>query len=67
MKKNEYISARDAEQLMTKAELAKRLRRSTRTIEIWSNEGRIPKIKVAHAVYYSWPDVVSAMKQGGVK
>ena len=51
----------DTDQLITKQELAKRLKVTTKTIEDWVKARRIPAIKMARAIRYSWPDVLLAL------
>jgi len=54
--------ARQVSELITKAELAKRLKVSTRTIDLWVNENRIPKIKINSSARFDWDDVLEALK-----
>ena len=49
-------------ELITKTELAKRLKVSTRTIDLWVNENRIPKIKINSSARFDWDDVLNALK-----
>lgn len=42
---------------LTKTEVAKRLRRTTRTIEIWMKRGFVPHIKLGRAVLFHWPSI----------
>lgn len=49
-------------ELINKTELAKRLKVSTRTIDLWVNEGRIPKIKINSSARFDWDDVLTALK-----
>ena len=50
-------------ELITKTELAKRLKVSTRTIDLWVNENRIPKIKINSSARFDWDDVLDALKE----
>ena len=50
-------------ELITKTELAKRLKVSTRTIDLWVNENRIPKIKINSSARFDWNDVLDALKE----
>ncbi|BDS08009.1 hypothetical protein NT6N_30490 [Oceaniferula spumae] len=52
-----------ASELLTKTELAKRLKVSTRTVDLWVNEGRIPKIKINSSARFDWGDVLEALKK----
>jgi hypothetical protein len=42
---------------LTKVELARKLRRSTRTIDTWTRNGYLPVIKMARSVLFHWPTV----------
>lgn len=53
-----------SDHLLTKKELAKRLRVSTRTIDLWVNQGRITKIKIASTARFDWNDVLAELKAG---
>lgn len=48
--------------LLTKRELAKKLRVTEKTVENWQNAGHIKKLTIGGAVRYSWPDVVASIK-----
>ena len=48
--------------LLTKRELAKKLRVTEKTVEHWQNAGRIKKLTIGGSVRYSWPDVVASIK-----
>ena len=58
------IETRQASELITKTELGKRLKVSTRTIDIWVNQGRITKIKINSSARFDWLDVLSELKNG---
>jgi hypothetical protein len=45
--------------LISKQEVARRLKKATRTVERWQRCGVIPYIKCGRAVYYNWPAVVA--------
>lgn len=51
------------EELITKKELAKRLKLCVRTVELQTNQGAIPVIRIGTAVRYSWPDVFKALTE----
>lgn len=51
----------ETDELITKLELAKKLKVTTKTIEDWVKARRIPAIKMARAVRFSWPDVKAAL------
>lgn len=40
-----------------KPEIARRLNRTTRTVEKWMKEGRLPYLKIGRAVLFHWPTV----------
>jgi len=50
--------------LLTKPELANRIRKSVRTVDQWMKQGRLPYMKVgAKTVLFSWPDVLQKLAQ----
>lgn len=51
----------DTDELITKLELAKKLKVTTKTVEDWVKARRIPAIKMARAVRFSWPEVKAAL------
>jgi hypothetical protein len=61
MLKNTYTN--DGHSLLTKGELADRLKVSTRTIDLWVKERLIPKIKINSSARFDWVDVVAALKE----
>ena len=62
MNTNKAPNDRQVLELINKTELAKRLKVSTRTIDLWVNEGRIPKIKINSSARFDWDDVLTALK-----
>jgi hypothetical protein len=50
------------EGFITKDEVARRLKKTTRTIEIWQRKGLIPYVKAGKSVLYSWPDVAEHLQ-----
>jgi excisionase family DNA binding protein len=42
---------------LTKEELAKRLKKTVRTIENWQRRGVLPFVKIGPCVLFYWPDV----------
>ena len=60
MLKNTYTN--DGHSLLTKGELADRLKVSTRTIDLWVKERLIPKIKINSSARFDWVDVVATLK-----
>jgi hypothetical protein len=61
MLKNTYTN--DGHSLLTKGELANRLKVSTRTIDLWVKERLIPKIKINSSARFDWVDVVATLKE----
>ena len=49
--------------LITKKELALRLRKSPRCIELWMRRRYLPYMKVGRSVLFSWPDVLKALER----
>jgi len=48
--------------LLTKAEIAKKLRVSERTIDTWRKEGIIPALKIRARVLFEPKEVLAALK-----
>ena len=46
-----------AEAFIDKAEVARRLGKTTRTVEVWSKKGYLPFVKVGRSCLYRWPDI----------
>ena len=42
---------------ITKKELARRLKKTVRTIEHWQRKGALPYVKVGQSVLFNWDDV----------
>jgi hypothetical protein len=53
--------AYDADCLLTKKELAQRLKKSVRSIENWMKLRYLPYIKIGHSVLFRWGDVIKAL------
>jgi len=51
------------ETLDTKREIAARLKKSTRWVELKIADGTIPVIKIGRANMFSWPDVLEALQK----
>ena len=47
------------DEMLTKQELAARFKVSVRTIEKWSKDGFLPRIRNARVVRFYWPEVVA--------
>ena len=52
-----------AECLINKAELARRVGRKVRTVDHWMAKGLIPYLKIGHAVLFKWSDVEAHLQQ----
>ena len=61
IEKKAYTHGIITSQFLTKTELANRLNKSARTIEIWGQRGILPYIKVQRSILYDWKDVVKAL------
>jgi len=48
--------------MLTKEELAAKLKVAVRTIENWQHEGYLPFIKVAKVVMFYWPTVLAHLQ-----
>ncbi len=48
--------------MLTKRELAGRLRLTVKTVEKWQRQGLLPYLKVSKVVLFHWPDVVGHLK-----
>jgi excisionase family DNA binding protein len=48
--------------MLTKKELAQRLKVTLRTIENWQRRGVLPFVKMGKIVLFHWPDVVEHLK-----
>ena len=54
-------------ELLTKAQLAERLHKSPRCIEVWMRRRYLPYVKIGHSVLFHWPDVVVQLKRFEVR
>lgn len=52
----------EAQELLTKKELARRLKLCTRMIELMVNDKRIPVIRIGSAVRFNWNAVLIALE-----
>ena len=48
--------------MLTKMELAAKLKVTVRTVENWQHDGFLPGVKIANVVRFHWPDVVEHLK-----
>lgn len=51
------------EYFLTKNEVAKRLRKTPRTVENYLRLGLLPYVKIGRSVLLSWPDVEAALRE----
>lgn len=51
------------EDFITKEEVARRLKKTTRTVENWQRRGYIPFVKVQQSVLFRWSSVVRHLEQ----
>jgi hypothetical protein len=51
----------DPSDLLTKREVAARLRRTPRCIELWMRKRYLPYIKIGRSVYFRWSDVLTQL------
>ena len=54
---------RASDGLLLKPELARRLRRSPRTVDLWMRQGKLPYLKIGKTVLFRWPDVLEKLGQ----
>lgn len=55
--------AAPVEGYITKQEVARRLKKSIRTVENWQRKGLIPFVKAGHSVLFNWPAVQAHLNQ----
>lgn len=61
-------AAPSGEEYLTKRELAVKLRKTPRTIELWMSQGLIPYARLGRSILFHWPTVqesINAKMQGG--
>lgn len=51
------------EELLTKRELAARLKKTPRCIEQWMRRHYLPYIKIGHTVRFRWSDIIEALER----
>lgn len=49
-------------EMLTKKELAARLKVTVRSIENWQREGYLPFLKISSVVLFHWPEVLEHLK-----
>lgn len=55
------LASPDPSDLLTKREVAARLRRTPRCIELWMRKRYLPYIKIGRSVYFRWADISTAL------
>jgi hypothetical protein len=50
------------DEMLTKKELAAKLRVTVRTIENWQRAGFLPYMKISSVVLFHWPEVIEYLK-----
>jgi hypothetical protein len=61
--RTERITDRASDDLLVKRELAKKIRRSPRTVDLWMRQGKLPYLKIGKTVLFRWPDVLEKLGQ----
>ncbi len=51
------------QELITEAELCKKLHRSKVTLNDWRKKGLLPFYRIARKIYYDWNEVLAALKK----
>ncbi len=57
------IAGQHADEILSKAEAATRLKVSIRTLDAWMRIGRVPYLKIGKTVRFRWPDVLKHLNQ----
>jgi hypothetical protein len=52
-----------SDDLLVKRELAKKIKRSPRTVDLWMRQGKLPYLKIGKTVLFRWPDVLEKLGQ----
>jgi excisionase family DNA binding protein len=56
-----------SDELLTKQELASRIKLSIRSVDEWMRLGRIPYLKCGKAVRFRWSDIIAHLERFRVK
>lgn len=59
------IAIANQDELLKKPELSRRLKISTRTLDEWMRNGRIPFLKIGKTVRFRWADVLEHLQNKG--
>jgi hypothetical protein len=57
------IPANDPGHFLVKGQLAERLQKTTRTVELWTKKGILPCLKIGRSVLYCWADVEAQLRE----
>jgi excisionase family DNA binding protein len=57
----------EPEGFITKEEVAKRLKKTVRTVENWQRKGILPFVKAERSVLFRWSDVVGHLECSGAE
>ena len=60
--RSQIADGESGEEMLTKLELAAKLRVRLRTIENWQRRGYLPFIKISNVVRFHWPGVLAHLK-----
>mgnify|MGYP000938667485 CR=1 FL=1 len=53
----------EADEMLTKKELAARLKVSVRTVEQWQHDGHLPYLRISGVLLFHWPAVVKTLTE----
>lgn len=59
----ETPSAGDQCQFLVKRQVAQRIQKSERTVELWTRRGILPCLKIGRSVLYCWEDVELQLRE----
>jgi hypothetical protein len=59
--RDKQVTDRAIDGLLLKRELAVKIRRSVRTVDLWMRQGKLPYLKVGKTVLFRWPDVLEKL------
>jgi hypothetical protein len=57
-----HLMSEGLDEMLTKKELAARLKVGVRTIERWQYDGSLPSFKIFNVVLFHWPEVLAHLK-----
>lgn len=59
----EREGSQPSDEMLTKKELAARLKVSVRTVEQWQHDGHLPYLRISGVLLFHWPAVVKALTE----